>query len=710
MRRSSSLAALLFLAAAWPSRAAAEETAQASDDLDLVRLLNVEVSTATKTSESLSEAPAVITVVTRDDIHRWGYRNVAEVLNHCVGFYMVDDHILPNVGVRGMMAGLGAPSGVIKVMIDGRSVADRATSGNWLGAELIALESVKQIEIIRGPASALYGADAFLGVVNIITEAPSDGRPIRVRSFTGVSGNNPSEQLEAVSGGQFGRFDYLVGMSGEYGSRSGLRLPSQSPSPTLPSYVGNRTTADNLDRRSLGLQARVGYRVPDKGQLVVSAYASGFERGGDFAQWAQLTNGTDAEGNSVGSTVSQGQWRANLDALVHATNTLDLALQTTYFRGIFLSADRIETGYDTWYAERDTSYRGVDSVAEARFVPSKVFNLIVGTEGVFDRQYLPVPERISKATGQAAADNGANDQTINLFNFGAYVSSNLRVIDEVLKVTGGLRYDHHSTYGSQVTGRLGLTTRWSKSLVGKVLYGSAFKAPSPYLLYASPLRDRDVQGNIDLRPQNIHTVEQQISYSPSPFFGLTTGVSYNWLLDKAEFSPQGINQVARNNASQTSLTWESRVDVKHYEDYNIYASAELLASRRRLGDVGYAAQLVGTQNIVYPPYIGRLGAMAAVPSLPDVPLSLGAEGMLVGPRNSADASTLANGDRFSLPSYVLLNATLMTRDLFIAPGHESQVALRAYNLLGVTGPNAGFSGFEYPLAPRELMLELRHTY
>lgn len=90
----------------------------------------MEVSTATKQAESLEEAPAVIQVVTRDDIRRWGYQSVAEVLQHTVGFYLIDDHISPNVGVRGMSGGLGAESGVIKVMIDGRSVAYRTTSGN----------------------------------------------------------------------------------------------------------------------------------------------------------------------------------------------------------------------------------------------------------------------------------------------------------------------------------------------------------------------------------------------------------------------------------------------------------------------------------------------------------------------------------------------------------------------------------------------------
>ena len=73
-------------------------------------MLNVEVSTASKTSESLDEAAAIITVITRDDFHRWGYQSVGEVLAHCVGF-TYDDHILPNASVRGMTGGLGSESG-----------------------------------------------------------------------------------------------------------------------------------------------------------------------------------------------------------------------------------------------------------------------------------------------------------------------------------------------------------------------------------------------------------------------------------------------------------------------------------------------------------------------------------------------------------------------------------------------------------------------
>src|SRR5262249_43452931 len=142
------------------------------DGLDLAGLLDNVVVSATKSELREDEAPAITTVITREEIRRWGYQSVAEGLNHVAGVYVIDDQILPNIGIRGVSGGLRSESGLIKVMIDGRSVAFRSTSGNWLGAELVPLSAVQQIEIIRGPASSLYGADAFLGIINIVTRRP----------------------------------------------------------------------------------------------------------------------------------------------------------------------------------------------------------------------------------------------------------------------------------------------------------------------------------------------------------------------------------------------------------------------------------------------------------------------------------------------------------------------------------------------------------
>jgi iron complex outermembrane receptor protein len=677
---------------------------EAISDLDLVKLLNVEVSTASKTSESVDDAPAVITVVTREDIQRWGYQSVAEVLSHTVGFYLVDDHILPNASVRGMTGGLGAESGVIKVMIDGRSVAYRSTSGNWLGVELVPLQAVEQIEIIRGPASALYGADAFLGVVNIITVSPEAARSVRARLALGLTETNPAGYFDVAGGAQLGKFDLLLGAAGEYDDRSGLALPSESPAPTLPTGVGQRRTTLDLQRRSLVLFGRLGHQT-DSGHVRFSAYGSGLSRGGDLAHWAQLTRTTDGE---RGTKVALGQLRLNLDALFQPTTAFGLALQSTYFQGGILPPDRVEIGSDLFYVERHQAYEGVDSMIEARFTPMPRISLITGVEMLYDHESLGAPERISRATDKAVLESG-EDRTAELVNLGAYGSVNFKVFDPGLKLTGGVRYDRHSVYGSQVTGRVGMTSRLSQSLVAKLLYGSAFKAPSAYLLYATPLRPGDVIGNDALDPQLVRTAEYQMSWKPARIFGITSGVAYSWLDGKAEFTPQGINQTARNVASQRSFSWESRADLRTYA-YDFYASFDLVRSERDLGQEGYAAMLVGKDNVVYPPYIARAGAMVAVPSLPDVPLQLGAEGIWVSARRASDASIVERGQRFDLPAYFQLDVTLATRELYLVPGHETRLALRGKNILVARGPYPGFTGFEYPTQPAQLFLELEHVY
>lgn len=703
-------AGLLLAFTAAHARADDASDTASLDDLDLVRLLNVEVSTASKTLEKVDDAPADITVVTREEIQRWGYQTVAEVLQQALGFYALDDHILPNVAVRGMTGGLGAESSVIKVMIDGRSVAFRSTSGNWLGTELIPLESIQQIEIIRGPASALYGADAFLGVVNIITQPPDETRPVRARVTVGMNGGNPGGRFDVVGGHDFGRLDFMLGAAGEHADRTGLVLPPQSPAPVLPSRVGERRKSLNLERRSLVLQSRLGYRVADVGHVVLSAYASGLERGGDFAQWAQLTNTADGENSALGTTIALGQYRINVDGLLHLTSQLDLAVQSTYFQGGVLPADQIDVASELFYVERNTGYRGADSMAELRYTPLAALNLLMGVENVFDRERLPVPRRVASGNGESLAADTASPGSVSLINVGTYLGANYRVSERWLKLNGGLRYDHHSKYGDQITGRAGATSNLTKRLVAKLLYGSAFKAPSPYLLYAVPFRPGDVIGNSQLKPQYIHTTEALATYRPLGWLSLSSSVSYNWLRDKAEFTPQGINQTARNVAKQHSISWESRLAARYRDEVDAYLAFELVASTRDTGREGYAAELVGTRNVVYPPWIGRAGLSVRIPSLRELPLELAAQGMLVGPRRAADASILEAGHSFELPSYFMLNLSLATRELYLIRGHESRIAIRARNLLATTGPDPGFSGFEYALAPREVFLELRHLY
>ncbi|MBI4510365.1 MAG: TonB-dependent receptor plug domain-containing protein, partial [Deltaproteobacteria bacterium] len=134
-------------------------------------LLDQTVVSSTKVVQRAAATPAVVTVIRGDEIRARGYASLAEVLRTVPGFYDLYDLVGHNVGVRGINGGVRDSGSVIKVMIDGHAVAFRPTTGNFFGEELIPLQVVDRVEIIRGPASALYGANAFLGVVNIITKS-----------------------------------------------------------------------------------------------------------------------------------------------------------------------------------------------------------------------------------------------------------------------------------------------------------------------------------------------------------------------------------------------------------------------------------------------------------------------------------------------------------------------------------------------------------
>jgi outer membrane receptor for ferrienterochelin and colicins len=264
-------------------------------DLDLETLLEtpIEVWTATKTKQTLDEAPAIVTVVTKEDIQRMGYRSLAEVLQHTVGFYVVDDQMFPNLGIRGTAGGFMGESGTVKVMIDGRSVSFRSTGGNWIGPELIPLSAVERIEIIRGPASALYGADAFLGVINIITIDGTDKQMGSVHAAGSINSlSSYGHDLDLTVGNRRGGFEIVLSGRTTSEDLSGLKLPDTSPSPVIPSYHEDIRTASHLIRSSQSAHGKIAYHLKDdKVRIGLMGYVSKLEAGGEFSPWSQLSYG-----------------------------------------------------------------------------------------------------------------------------------------------------------------------------------------------------------------------------------------------------------------------------------------------------------------------------------------------------------------------------------------------------------------------------------
>ncbi len=139
---------------------------------DIEELINIKVDTvlsASKTDEKIHYAPAAVTVFNRYQIEAFGCRTLADILNLVRGFYITYDYNYHYTGIRGLYKP-GDYNSRILLLIDGHQINDNIYDQAFIGTDfLLDIDLIDRIEVIRGPASSLYGGNALFGVINIIT-------------------------------------------------------------------------------------------------------------------------------------------------------------------------------------------------------------------------------------------------------------------------------------------------------------------------------------------------------------------------------------------------------------------------------------------------------------------------------------------------------------------------------------------------------------
>jgi iron complex outermembrane receptor protein len=128
---------------------------------------------ASKFEQKATEAPSSVTVVSSDEIKRYGHRTLADVLQSVQGFHVSYDRNYAFLGARGIS--LGDFNSRILLLVDGHRVNNNLTDGAFVGTEFILdVDLIDRVEVIRGPGSVLYGNNAFFGVINVITRQGKD--------------------------------------------------------------------------------------------------------------------------------------------------------------------------------------------------------------------------------------------------------------------------------------------------------------------------------------------------------------------------------------------------------------------------------------------------------------------------------------------------------------------------------------------------------
>jgi iron complex outermembrane receptor protein len=505
-------------------------------------LLDMPFSTASRHTLSARDAPAVISVVTAEDIRQFGYRSVAEALVQVPGMYGISDRVAPNVGVRGIHAGVRAWSRILKVMIDGQPMAFRSDASNFLGPSLLNMEAVERIEVVRGPASALYGADAFLGVINIITR-PGEQRHRALHAAYSAGGERgPAAALHGQ--GQQGRWQWLLSASAADLERDDIALPASSPLYRRATTAAGTSRAAEDDTRPRNALLRLGYAAPGH-DTTFTAHAYRLDSDAEFLDFGILSHR---------NRLALYQRTLRLQHEYRGWEGWTLRAGASHARGAPDTRERLSLGASASYPERAIGFAEQAFNLEAQRRLGEQHSIVLGFDRSRDSEERMRIYSVDAASGRRTLLSGVEARE-RITNSGAYLQYSVRPWSW-LGVTANLRRDRHSVFGADTNHRLALVGSLSATLHYKLLHGTSYKAPSAAQLYAQPLYAGEVLGNRALRPETSASTEASLHWQATSTLALSGNVYKLTVRDKTELLPLGANLQPQNSGRQEGKGWE----------------------------------------------------------------------------------------------------------------------------------------------------------
>lgn len=668
------------------------------------------VSITTKITQPTEAAPASVSVITADDIAMAGYRSVGEALASVPGLFVSYDLENYNVAVRGLFGGARAGSRLLKVMIDGHPISFVQSGVYYLGPEFIPMSAVERIEIMRGPASALYGEGALVGAINVVTKRPpyeggvTGGASVLANgSFGGERGGGGDGMGYLVSRNIFA----MVAIGGDWEDRSGLTIPQDSP------FYANHLNPDGTAVRSqndvarpLSILAHLEMALAG-GRLDLEFVAQRHDRVAEFYDLTVLSHDT---------RIALSLWTANLSYERPFSSGVSLLANVGVANGGPASGDHFDLGPGyTFTLRRDFGYVQVPASLEVRYnLPHDRGWMSVGTDGFVDFERFQTYDEIDRQTGTVTARPSPPSHTFG--NFGAYGQLLIQAT-RWLSLSGGIRYDWNSVYGSAVSARMGAILPLTRTLNVKLLVGRAYKAPSPEQLYGVAMGNLDITGDEAIKPQYMFGTELVADYYPARWLKLSLSTYYNRYTDILAYIDRGNRLVPTPfNADayggelvvRAAKTFANGVAV---ETLSALSVQTLLTDQVDLG--GFIDKYV-PDNEAIPNYI-----VSTRLTLKMRPLwaNLFVEYRWVSDRVPSQSNLRADGADLQHPIYMppaypalrqfhMLDLAVSSRPIHVGRSEVSAL-LKVANVLGAQYAEVGFNGVDVPSLPRTYWAQLR---
>jgi outer membrane receptor for ferrienterochelin and colicins len=466
-----------------PSVFAGEQAEPVDPSLTELKSLSIEelldiplVYGASRHSQKITEAPSSISIVTADEIRKFGYRNLSDILRAVQGFYVNNDRAYGYIGVRGFNRP-GDFGGRVLVLVDGHRINDPLyDSAPIVDDFILDVDLIERVEIVRGPSFSLYGANAFFGGINVITRA---GRDMNGVEFAGRAGSYDAYQGRLSYGKRFDNgLEVLVS-----GSRFDVAGHEKLYFKEFDSPETNNGIANNLD-------SSVGERLFGSVAYKDFKLKAGFisrEKSVPTAPYSDFT-----VFNAPGTKNLDERYYLDLTYAHEFDNGLELKSKVYYDSYAFTG--NYDTGLsDTGVATSIRAPSSADWFGIESQISKRIFDKHRAMFGVeFKDVFRSKQASYIVPSGQSLSDVSTDWNSISW-----YLQDEYAVASNVI-VNAGLRYDRYSIFGDTINPRLAVIYNpWKKTTL-KVLYGEAFRAPNDF--------ERS-QANADLRPETIRTLE-----------------------------------------------------------------------------------------------------------------------------------------------------------------------------------------------------------
>lgn len=505
-------------------------------DMSLEDLMNTRIETvsgASRFEQKVREAPSSVSLVTSDDIKKFGYRTLADVLRNVRGFYVTNDRNYSYVGARGF-GRTGDYNSRIIILIDGHRLNDNVYDQVLVGTEFpVDIDLIDRIEIIRGPSSSLYGNNAFFGVINIFTKK---GQDYLGAEASAAAGGRSSYSGRISYGQEVRGVDFLA--SGTfYSSQGNRRLYYQE----YDSPLTNHGIADKRDSdRSGSLFGKVMYD-----DLSVTALSSSRRKEVPTGSF-----GTDFNSPNNRTTESAGY--------------LDLRYERALGQDVKAVA-RLFYDYRGYVGKYD--YAGVVNRDRSKGQWFGTEWQITATIAKMHRVVAGIEYRKN-----IRQDQKSHDEDPYSLKLDAHASSNVwsaYLQDEITlsdrwKLSIGARYDYQDNFAGNLNPRAGLIFLPTQTSALKLLYGTAFRAPNAFELYYAVPGIGGSKGNADLKPEKMQMLELVYEQALSDAVHISAGAfAYRVRnLLTQEFDPADGLLVYRNARGLKGRGLEAEIDAR----------------------------------------------------------------------------------------------------------------------------------------------------